>query len=381
MARSHPAAGAGTPARLAAATAMLAAALPLSGQPGRPGGVAFLPPQTEISFRLEARLDTATLEADLEAGGRLWMRRKDRPGGPVTLSLVQPLEHPWKLYAVDPVGPAGDEVKLAAVVTLPEGTWEALEAAREEVRRFGEEKHRRWAARTGSERPLDGTFAFVVIGPPRGRFTAEIGADGRLRSVTNHLTDRWLPQDFDRLAKDWQAAEKAGGRPPEGYWFWNQGEAEPPPWEPHTYHALAAALELLELPLFPGDDPEAAARRGEGGTYTLELPGVAEKIRRVLETLAPKSRGRLAGSGAATARFTVEEATPERLVVAAEVAGAQVGEGRQAATVTLHRRLAYDRRRRQVETDQLQATLESPGGRLSVEVGHQPYGRQPRSIP
>lgn len=368
-------------ATLLTTVALLADAKPLPGQPGRPGGVAFLPPQAEISFRLEARLDTATLEADVEAAGRLWMRRKDRVGGPVTLSLVQPLEHPWKLYAVDPLGPAGDEVKLAAVVTLPEGSWEALEAAREEIRRLGEEKHRQWAASTGSDRPLDGTFAFVVIGPPAGRFNVEIGADGRLRSVTNHLTDHWLPEDFDRLAKAWQAAEREGGRPPEGYWFWNQGEAEPPPWQPHTYHALAAALELLELPLFPGDDPEAAARQGEGGSYRLELPEVAEGIRRVLETLAPKAKGRLAGSGAATARFTVEEVTPERLVVAAEVAGAQVGEGRQAATVTLHRRLVYDRRRRQVESDQLQATLEAPGGHLSIEVGHQPYGRQPRSIP
>lgn len=358
-----------TAAVLAAGLALLSAAA--TAEPSRLERSAPPPTAERLSFRLEAEVASAALDAWVEAGGELRMERRAGPGGDLTLSLLQPLEHPWKLYAVDPAGPAGDEVKLAAEVLLPEVSWEALAVARREADRFGAEKHRSWSERSGARRPFNGAFAFLVIGPPDGRFRAEIGADGRLRAVVNRMTDRWLPGDFDRLVAAWRAPADGAG-PPQGYWFWNRGEAEPPAWEPHAYDALAAALALLALPVFPQAGAEAAAARGEGGIYSLQLAEVAGRARRVLETLAPRTRGRLPGAGGAAARFRVEAVTPQRLVVAGEVAKARLGGGRDTSTLTFLRRTAYDRRRRQVEADRVRVGLQAPGARLTVEIGYRP---------
>jgi hypothetical protein len=350
----------------------LSSAGPLTAQPPPPGGHMFLPPRAELHFSVDAAVDAATLKADVEAGGRLLMRRRERAGAAQTLALLSPIEHPWKLFWVDPLGPFGEEVKLGAEVTLPAGSWEALAEARAAVDRFGEETYRQWAARSHSRRPFDGAFAFVVIGPPDGRFEAEIAPSGRLVAVTNRMTDRWLGEDFDRLAKNWQAAVREGTRPPEGYWFWNHGEAEPPVFEPHAYHALAAALELLALPVFPDDDPGAAAALGAGGHYRLDLADVAGRARRVLETLAPKTRGRLAAAGSAAADFTVEEASPARLVVAGRTQGAAVGEGGEAATLDFRRRVVYDLDRHFAVSDAVTVVVAAPDGRLEVAVGYEP---------
>ena len=267
------------------------------------------PSMVELYFELDARVATPALDATVRAAARLAMEVEPAEGGGARLSLVEPLAPAWKFYAVDPAGPLGEEAKLAAVVTLGEPSWEELARRREEVDRLGQEQYRRWVGGGAPSQPFDGSFAFVVIGPPRGRFTVELARSGRMARAEDRLTDRWLPGDLDPLLAAWRRAEASKQAPPRGYWFWNHGEPRPFAWEPHTYHALAAALELLALPLFPDDDAERAASLGAGGGYSLVLERVAESARRVLETLTPKASGKLAGAGGGSARFTVASAT------------------------------------------------------------------------
>lgn len=236
---------------------------------GSPGG-------TEAWYRLSARVRSLQADADLEAGGRLLMSSHPHAGGGRTLELIEIPEDPWKFYWVDPLGPTGKEVKLGAVVALPEGSWQALDRARRRIATFGQSVHADWSERTKTPHPLDGTFAFVVIGAANGRFRLQIDRDGSVSVVENLMTDRWLNGPFDQFVDTWGPVSDTEQGAPNGYWFWNDGETEPFEYEPHTYHAFTVALELLGLPV-----PETESE-------SLPWPNATRRAVQVLETLAPK---------------------------------------------------------------------------------------------
>ncbi len=329
------------------------------------------PPYTvELSFELDARVETPALDATVRAAARLLMESERKSDGGVRLSLLEPLAPAWKLYTVDPAGPLGEEAKLGAVVTLAEPSWEALAQASDEVDRLGRDQHRRLADAGLARLPFDGSFAFVVIGPPRGRFLVEVARSGRVTSAVDRLTDRWLPGDLDAHLAAWRQAEAAKRAPPHGYWFWNHGETRPFPWEPHTYHALAAALDLLALPLFPDDDAERAAALGS--SYALGQERVAETARRVLETLAPKVRGKLLGEGGGSALFHVS-AVSEREVVVEGGFDVPLSGARSADTrLRFSRRAVFDRTARQTHSDEVEVELTSAAAKLALRVGYHP---------
>ncbi|MEE8367660.1 MAG: hypothetical protein V3S30_05035, partial [Thermoanaerobaculia bacterium] len=202
----------------------------------------------ELYFELTSSIRTVKLDADLWAGGKLLMRGRRQTDGTLTLTYVRAIESPWKFYWIDRLGPGGDEVKLASVVTLNEASWEALKTARDRNAAFGAEIHQKWEALTGKHRELDGTFVFVVIGDAEGRFDVTIRPSGELTRIHNRLTDRWLTGPFDRWIGTW-GFPRTSDKSPQGYWFWNHGETLPFSYEPHTYHGLAAALKLLMQPL------------------------------------------------------------------------------------------------------------------------------------
>ncbi|MDH3745454.1 MAG: hypothetical protein OES47_10175 [Acidobacteriota bacterium] len=239
----------------------------------------------EVWYALNAEFRGRGSDADIRAGGRLLMRLDPEAASGRRLELVRPLEDPWKLYSVDPLGPFGGETKLALVTTLPEASWEALDESQAEIARIGRERLARWIEATRSKRRLDGAFGFVAIGPATGRFAIDFHTGGRVLDVTNGLTDRWLPGPFDQFIGSWGSGFSDKDAP-RGYWFWNQGETKPFEWEPHTYHAMAAALELLALPLPP--NPDSGPRMP---TVSWESPEVLAFD--VLTTLAPKIAGRI----------------------------------------------------------------------------------------
>jgi len=228
----------------------------------------------EVFFTLSAEARGRRLDADIEVVARLEMRPERRPDGGIDFVLVRELQPATKFYAVDPAGPFGDEVKMAAVTTLPEGSWAALAEARGAIEQSGRSQHAAWSAKHSSERPFDGAFAFLVIGPADGRFRITQATDGRIAGVTNELTDRWMSGPIDPLFARWD--EHTTGELQHGYWFWNQGEQEPFDYEPHVYHALVRALQLLDRPF------QDAAHE----SITAELLDV-------VLTLAPKAEGRI----------------------------------------------------------------------------------------
>lgn len=298
----------------------------------------------EVFFRVDADIRNLELAADLRAGGRLAALSQALPEGGRRLQLTRPLVDPWKFYWVDPAGPAGEEAKYASVVTLEEGTWEAFDRADALVRQRGEATHERWRQASGNDHPFDGAFAFVVIGPPEGRFDIDLEPDGRLRGVRNRLTSRWQPGPFDRFLMQW------AGPSFEGYWFWNKGNRQPPQWEPHTYHAFEQALELLRLPAPPAPAVDVDWE---------DAPSLAIDV---VTTLAPRTAARLTLP-------TSWQLTPLPLTSRQDgcVAAAMVGEG-----ASVERTLCGPEGAAFPDSDRVRVTLAAPGGRLDVEVGYRP---------
>ena len=228
----------------AALLSALLLAAPAAAQPEPPPGY-------EVYYRLAASVRHWRADTDLLAGGRLWMNTTDTSSGEIVLRLAEVLESPWKFYWIDPVGPYGTEVKVATVETLSEGTWEQLKAARERAGAFGRRTFESWLHGGQQAVEFNGTFSFVVIGPAQNRFEIRLDRSGEVAEVRNRLTDRWLNGPFDDHFRAWERQRPDDSK--HGYWFWNQGEENPFPYEPHTYHALEVALRLLAGPTPDGD--------------------------------------------------------------------------------------------------------------------------------
>ena len=310
--------------------------------------------EVDLVYRVEAEVRSMALDADVRAGGRLRMRRTDDGRG---LVLSHPIEHPWKLYWVDPVGPMGEEVKVASVITLPEPSWEALERARGEAAAFGRARFLDWQRETGASRELDGVFAFVALGPPEGRFGMRLSPEATALEVDNDLTARWRSGELGPLLEEWRLAEEGTGERSLGYWFWNDGESEPFAWEPHTYHALAAALSLLALPM------SSASGGLEPLRSTVAWPDLTARAVAVLETLTPKAEGRIPTPEGAVA---VIERGPEGEVRARMEPSRMSGLEIRAERVRLN---APDGR---AVSDRINVHLVGRRSRLAVEVAFGP---------
>lgn len=250
-----------------------------------PGAESVAEPADEffkLFYKVEASTRSVGATAELRAAANLLMKGRRSADGNLILELERPLTPAWKLYFVDPLGPLGDEVKLAAVVSLPEAGWSALEDARLEAERLGVRQYEKWSSESAHAHGhgYDGSFAFVVIGDPRNRFLVDIAGNGQVKAVQNRLTDRWLSGPFDQWIGAWGRDVQVDG--PQGYWFWNQGESAPFDYEPHTYHALETALALLRYPLVPLDVTRADFRWKD----------FAQRAANVFERLVPKATGK-----------------------------------------------------------------------------------------
>lgn len=320
----------------------------------------------EVYYELEARLTSAALDATVDAATTLEMEATAAESGVLRLSLRRLLGPSWKYYRVDPAGPLGRESKLAALVALPSPSWEEVERAEREVERLGAERHHLAGA---TPQPFDDAFAFFVVGPERGRFTLELGPEGRLLSTHDGLTDQWLSGDLDPLLKAWEASARGSGESPRGYWFWNRGEGEPPSWEPHTVHALVTALDLLALPT----GPTTRENKGGGppGAFTQELAAVGEAVVAVLTRLAPKVRGRLQAAGAITAQGKAAT-TPSGLVERTLVAQGAPLEARDPARLDFSRQQCWVASSGRVIADEIIATVSSADSRIVLKVGVRP---------
>lgn len=312
----------------------------------------------ELTFDVDAALESATVSASLAAGARLEMVQQREADGSRSLVLVEPRTPAWKLYAVDALGPLGDEAKLAAEVTLGAPSWEALAEARGSVDALALEQHRRLRARQSGVRPLDGAFAFIILGPPAGRFRLRIGPDGAVRAVENRLTHRWMPGEFGSHIDAWSRALREGRRPAEGYWFWNHGEREPFAWEPHVYHALEVALRLFEEPL-------PWSRDGRLEATEARLDGLADRGRAVLETLAPKARPSLRGGGPITVHYQTSALDADHL----EIRG-RAHERLDELTLELERRAVWSARESAIENDSVLVRLTRDRSRLEVRIAY-----------
>lgn len=323
--------------------------------------------RVELYYRLTAEIASTTLDARVEAGGRLLMARE---GEGRRLSLLQPLEPAWKFYRVDPLGPGG-EAKMASVVTLKAGSWQELERAREAAKAEAAARWKGWrSAGLDGGQSFDGSFAFVVLGPARGRFEADLTSDGRVERVSNRLTDRWLPGPLAPLLERWQRSTQGGTLPPSGYWFWEAG-AEPFAWEPHTYHAFVTALELLEAATLPveGSTPKGAPPP----SWKQAWPGFGEKLAEVLAVLTPKARGwlRPRGGNTATLQFTARPLADHRWLLAGETPPLAGGK-RPRTVLQVSRRWVYDEKRQTAVADSLRATMRTSSGTVTLEVGFEP---------
>lgn len=344
----------------------------------------------ETWYSVSARVRTKRIDADLEAGGRLAMAGLESPAGGLSLSLSEVLEHPWKLYWVDPLGPVGEEIKVASVVTLREASWDALAAAEAENKISAAERHRKWSAAAQRPRELDGSFAFVVVGDARNGFRIEITPKGRVAHVVNRLTDRWLFGPFDQFVgkpAPEDSEERRAAPAPVGYWFWNHGEEEPHGYEPHTYHAFAAALALLSLELPPVSQPGVSAE--EAVTWWR----YEQRVIRVLSILAPRiDASSFPGTLPAQTRMRVtREALPtgaSRLVLTSAAGPSQAEPsdrpGRSPAdagrlTAEVERQTVFSSEGRPVSDWTRVKIAAIGGGSLEVEVGYRPWDAQEES--
>lgn len=325
------------------------------------GAVDTTPFAAELFYGLQVRLRSFKVDADMLAGGKLAMRGQPAKDGSVTLALERPVTHPWKFYWVSPaIGAA--EVKCASEVTLSEGTWQARAEAEKEAERNALKQHAAWTSQWGGKKQFDQSFTFFVIGAPKARFNSQLSRGGKLTGISNRMTHRWLPGGFF----DW--LEK---RPQEGYGFWAK-EDRPPDWQPHCYHAFAAALKLLEQDALKSGSPEQTASLGLNGRFVSAFPDLPQRTRAVLETLVPRTKGEFSGSGSPSGQATVTELTDDWLGVTTAIAPMKV-DGGDGVQLKLTRRSRFDRRRGHMAADRCDVEIwKGDNPKLSLQVGYGP---------
>ncbi len=265
----------------------------------------------DLTWRLEASIRHRRADGDVWAGGQVRLVDRSPPEQDLVLELEEVREAPWKLYWVDPWGPFGEEVKVASVIDLPEGSWAALAMARQVAESEGRRRYEEWAAQRSDPPPFDGSFAFVVIGPAWGRLRLRLPAEGGAAEPENRLTDRWLVGPFDRwVGSAWPEVDT-------GYWFWNAGPEGPFPYEPHTYHALMKILPRLERgSQAPADWPERVLASTLAMVRTL-VPRISQVLPEATEPFAGGQIRRTVAPG--YERFDLGGASIERRVSATGV--------------------------------------------------------------
>lgn len=308
----------------------------------------------ELSYSLEVRLRSFQVDADLWAGGRLAMKRGDEAGR-ARYVLDRVVEDPWKFYWSSP-GIGSAEVKNATEAVPAAATWAARTAVEKDAETRARARHDRWTKQWGGKRALDQSFVFLVIGPPAGRFAFTSSRAGAVSGVQNRMTDRWLPTGFP----DWVA-----GKPVQGYGFW-AADPQPPPWEPHCYHALVEALKLLKTPI--ATDAQLAAIDA-GQKWELTLAAVPEGARAVLETLAPKTKGRLGGAGGAKIPL-VTTAAGDAIAIDGKSEAVKVGDG---VTMTVERHARARKDAEGVVADRVEVRLDKGSDlRFVLKIGYEP---------
>ena len=337
----------------------------------------------ELKLLLRATDADARVGVDQWAGGRLLAELTAADGedgvGGWWLRLVEPIEHPWTFRWY----PALHEAKLGAAVSVREPRGDPYRSLAALLTPEAETRYRLWwhDDRVESTAPLRPAFAdrcdgfwsaqhrqeesrkdalapapvypFYVLGEPRDRLTVRIDAAGGVvsGSAREQMSEPWLPRGW----KDWR-----NGRREPGYGYWKRRR---PAWEPATYQAFAAALELLAWP------PKAADGDGVTRAVPLDLPSA---FSRVIGTLQPRAARHLAWSGATSLRFRELDATPGRRAWFAESATLPL----EAAAALDHRVWRYVQQEqpsgRPVQ-DELQLLVESSQGgllRAWVKIGY-----------
>lgn len=271
------------------------------------------PADVILSYKVETRIRTRAVDADLWAGGALVMEAS-RTNGELALALKSVREHPWKFYRFDPLI-GRSETKFGTMVTLPERSWKARAEADRETSERARATWQRWRDEWGGDDDLDGSFAFFVVGDIAKRFRVEVAPGGRVASIANNVTDRWVPNGL---------ALWLSGQPVEGYAYWAD-DPQPPEWRTHTYDALAVALELLAQPALPGDDPGSIGDLRPGATFEHRHPRLVETTTSVVETLAPAAKGRLDATGSGVFVYRVADAGSGRIALTGEASREKKG--------------------------------------------------------
>ena len=216
------------------------------------------PQPLEVSFEVKLLVRHRTRGFDLQldqwSGGRMRMEGTRRADGATVYRISEILESPWTFRWY----PTRDEVKLGAAIWVehPAGhpygslapllepwarskfsTWWDRDAAAPgppwsaESGRFWKRRHR---AELQEKDPLPAhpTYPFHVLGPIDDRFGFTLRVSG-IEDIVERMSGPWLSDGW---------SEALAGETVEGYGYW---ERDRPRWEPRTYEAFAAALELL----------------------------------------------------------------------------------------------------------------------------------------
>lgn len=365
-------------------TSILAAAAgPAHGQAATPSHELFF----EMKLLIRDRVLTRRLAVDQWAGGRLGLTRV-RSAERTRFVLDRPLEDPWVFRWY----PDSDEVKLGAAVhvdepdghpygnLLPEllprarslhaAWWSDDPAApvtgtgpswQSEVAGFWSELH---ATERAAAPPLhaDPVYPFHVLGNPEGRFRFETDPRGGVdpASIEQTMDRPWLSDGWDR---------SRGGESVSGYGFW---EAERPTWEPNTYPALAAALQLLcwsPLPQSLGPSELLDGTRHLAPSWGVDLAAAASGV---IAALNPRFGKRADWRGDAALSFVVA-ADGESIVLEGDTAFRPDHPGE--LSIRVWRRTRFDGAPREMIEDELQllAVGDNPARiKLWIRVGYRP---------
>lgn len=327
----------------------------------------------ELYFKATGTVRSTKVDTDLRAGGRLLMRAVPGEGDLRTLTMVRPIEHPWRFWWNDPlIGRAANDT-MAVVAVAGVGTskgqplMDRVAAEERAADAVGTAAHAAWRKDSGNGQAYGGTGHVWSVGDAAGRFTLTVnGARADMQAVSNQVTARWVPRALPRWRDgDLTAPERAGG-----YGRHDDSRAAPF-WEPGTYKALAAACHLLEKSPFKDWSPAKTIALGKGGTYRLKYWNIPDKVARAADPMLGKGKGKLEASGHPELEFVVEDLDEGALQVRGRARG-QRFDGTDG-TYYMSRGTTYDRHRGVVVADWAYVDMELGDNRFTLEVGYHPY--------